>query len=214
MIPSQSAPNLVVLTADLQMNRVVEALLQHRRPSLGISPDFSCEVGRHPQQDSGCRTASQTILNPLRNAQCNVMVIFDWHGSGAASIAAAELESDLERQYERDGWAVGRVAFVVIEPELDAWVFGASFQRLQRAIDWSQPQPIREWLESRGYLQPGAAKPQDPKRAVDEILALHSKHRSAKLYADLARNASLARCQDRAFQKFRNTLQRWFPAGG
>lgn len=213
MIPSQSVPNLVVLTADSQMHRVVETLLQHRRPSLGIASDFSVAVRRHPQQDSGCRTASQTILNPLRNGHSKVMVIFDWHGSGAANVAAAELESNLERQYERDGWAVGRVTFVVIEPELDAWVFGASFQRLQRAFEWSQPQPIRDWLESRGYLQPGGAKPQEPKRAVDEILTLHNKHRSAKMYADLARNAGLARCQDRAFQKFRSTLQRWFPAG-
>ena len=213
MIPSQSTSNLVVLTADSQMHRVVETLLQYRRPSLGLSADFSAEVRKHPQQDSGCRTASQVILNPLRNTQRNVMVIFDWHGSGAAG-GAAELESDLERQYERDGWETGRVAFVVIEPELDAWVFGATFQRLQQAFEWSQPQPIRDWLESRGYLQPGAAKPQDPKRAVEEMLALRGRHRSAKLYADLARNAGLARCQDRAFQKFRSTLQRWFPAGG
>ena len=213
MIPSQSAPNLVVLTADLQMHRVVETLLQYRRPSLGISPDFSVEVRRHPQQDSGCRTASQTVLNPLRNTHRKVMVIFDWQGSGAG-VDAVELESDLERQYERDGWETGRVAFVVIEPELDAWVFGASLPRLQQAFEWSQPQPIRDWLESRGHLQPGAAKPQDPKRAVDAIMELHRKHRTAKMYADLARNTGLARCQDRAFQKFRSTLQRWFPAGG
>ena len=214
MIPSQFTPSLVVLTADLQMHRVVDTLLQYRRPSLGLSPDFSAEVRRHPQQDSGCRTASQTILNPLRNAQNNVLVIFDWQGSGAGVVPAAELENDLERQYERDGWETGRVVFVVIEPELDVWVFGASFQRLQQALEWSQPQPIRDWLESRGYLQPGAAKPQDPKRAIDEMLALHGKRRSAKLYADLARNTGLAHCQDRAFQKFRSTLQRWFPTGG
>ena len=204
--------DLVVLTADLQMHRVIETLLRRRWQSLGISPDLSIDVRRHPQQDSGCRTASQAILNPLRRTHRNAMVIFDWHGSGAGNATAAQLERDLERQYERAGWEVNRVSFVVIEPELDAWVFGAPFPRLRQAIGWSQPQPIPEWLVERGYLLPGSPKPQNPKRAIDEMLSLQRKERSAKLYAELALNVSLARCQDRAFQKFRDTLQRWFPA--
>lgn len=203
--------DLLVLTADLQMHRVIETLLQYRRQSLGISAGFSVAVRRHPHQDSGCRTASQAIINPLRNTHRNAMVVFDRQGSGAGSADVAELERDLEHQCEVAGWEAGRVAFVVIEPELDAWVFGVSFQRLQQALEWSHPQSIPEWLASQGYLQPGAVKPQNPKYAVDEMLSLHGKHRSAKLYADSARNAGLAHCQDRAFQKFRSTLQRWFP---
>ena len=204
--------DLVVLTADLQMHRVIETLLRRRFQSLGISPDLSIDVRRHPQQDSGCRTASQAILNPLRRTHRYAMVVFDCHGSGAGNVTAAELERDLERQYERAGWEVNRVSFVVIEPELDAWVFGAPIPRLRQAIGWDQPQPIPEWLTDQGYLQPGATKPQNPKRAIDEMLALQKKERSAKLYAELARRVSLARCQDRAFQKFCTTLQRWFPA--
>lgn len=210
---SHYVTDLAVLTADWQMHRVIETLLRYRRQSLGISADFSVKVLRHPHQDSGCRTDSQAIIAPLRSTHRNAMVIFDRHGSGAGNAPVLELERDLERQYERNGWEAGRVVFVVIEPELDAWVFGVPFQRLQQALEWSQPQPIPEWLASQGYLQPGAVKPQNPKSAVDEMLSLHRKHRSAKLYADLARNAGLASCQDRAFQKFRSTLQRWFPAG-
>ena len=212
MTSQNGAKDLVILTADSQMQSVVETLMLHRRQSLGIS-DLSFDVRRHPQQDSGCRTASQAILNPLRDTHRRAMVIYDRHGSGGGDATATELERDLELQYERAGWGSGQVACVVIDPELDVWVFGASPPRLRQAFDWSQPMPIPQWLESNGYMQPGTGKPDNPKGAVDAILSLQRRQRSAKLYADLARTTGLARCQDRAFQKFRSTLQRWFPAG-
>ena len=71
---------------------------------------------------------------------------------------------------------------------------------------------MRDWFETRGHLSPGSMKPGDPKATINAALRQQKTQMSAKLFADLARGVSLARCQDRAFQKFRTTLQRWFPA--
>jgi hypothetical protein len=198
--------DLIVLTADPQMQRTVETLLGNRQRALGI-PGISFDVQRHPHRDSGCRTASEGILRPLRNEYRKAMTVFDFDGSGARNATASELE----RQYELAGWEKGQVAFIVIEPELEAWLFGTSYSHLQRAVNWSQSEPINEWLAAMGYMVAGNAKPSDPKGAIEAILKLEKMPLSSDLFAELARRVSLNRCQDRAFQKFRNILRRWFP---
>ena len=210
MMPNRDIKDLLVLVADSQMKRTVETLIGNRRPALGIR-HISFEVQSHPHQDSGCRTASEGILRPLRDEYQNALVMFDYDGCGVSQITAPDLERNLEQSYEANGWPTSSVAFVVIEPELEAWMFGASFQQLQQFVGWSHAENIREWLTRNGYLNEGSYKPDDPKSAIEAILDLQREPRSRRLYEYLARTVSLARCQDRAFRKFRATLQRWFP---
>ena len=203
--------DLVVLTADPSMGHTIATLLEHRRASLGIRP-LSVDFQTHRHRDPGCRTSPGAVINPLRSRYGKAMVVFDFHGSGELRRTAVELETYLEQELQNSGWRSDQIAVVTIEPELEAWVFGASFQQLGRLIGWSQPHTIRSWLELNGHLLPGEAKPIDPQAAFDRMLKLQGKRRSRRLFADLSRTVSLARCQDRAFQKFRATLQRWFPA--
>lgn len=205
------AKDLLVLTADPTMERTLRTLLQNRRNSLGISA-LTIDFQTHRHRDSGCRTAAGPVINPLRNQYRKAMVVFDFHGSGESRRSASQLEIDIERDLQNAGWGVDTIAVVSIEPELEAWVFGASERNLEMVIGWSQPKSIRDWLELNGYMSQEDAKPTDPQKAFDDMLRLQGKQRSRKLFADLAQRVSLARCQDRAFQKFRSTLQRWFPA--
>ena len=211
MTGARFSKDLVVLAADGTIQRTVQTLLEDRREALGISA-LTADYQTHRHRDSGCRTAPGAVINPLRNRYRRAMVVFDFHGSGESRRTASQLEIDLERDLGNAGWGSDAVAVVSIEPELESWVFGASARHLEEVIGWSQPQGIREWLELNGHVSAGAAKPTDPKTAFDEMLRLHGKRRSRSLFASLARTVSLARCQDRAFQKFRATLQRWFPA--
>ncbi len=204
--------DLIVLAADKQMQRTIETLLNHRSESLRIA-NLSADVLRHPKKDPGCRTAARGILTPLRNEYRKAMVMFDFHGCGERNRTATQLEVYLEQELANAGWGHERIAVIVIEPELEAWIFGSSFAHLQHAVRWSQSQPIREWLEARDYLSPHNAKPQDPKAAIESVLVAQKKPLSSSLFADLASVVSLAQCQDRAFQKFRTILQGWFPAG-
>lgn len=204
--------DLVVVAADTQMQRTVETLLQYRRRSLAINTHFSTDAISHPNQDSGCRADAGQLLEPRRNIYGKAIVIFDYHGCGERRLAASELETSLESEFVNRGWGPDRIAFIVLEPELEAWLFGASFRHIERAVGWSQPAQIQDWLIERGHLPSSTAKPPNPKAAIDAVLYQQKLPRSAKLFGDLARNVSLARCQDRAFQKLRSTLQRWFPA--
>jgi hypothetical protein len=205
------AKDLIVVTADSQMHLTVEALLNHRRRSLAVA-DFSVDVVTHPNQDPGCRTDAGRLLNPRRQSHGKAMVLFDFDGCGERHLSPQDLETSLETQFANQGWGSDRVTFVVIEPELEAWLFGASFRQIERAVGWSETQSIRGWLIERGYLTPGSSKPCNPKAAIESVLYQQKHPRSGRLFADLARTVGLPRCRDRAFQKFRSTLQRWFPA--
>ena len=127
-------------------------------------------------------------------------------------MSPCELETNLEMHFANHGWGPDRVAFVVIEPELEAWLFGGSYGQIERAVGWSDTQSIQGWLIAGGYLTPGTYKPPDPKAAIESVLYRQRRPRSGRIFTYLAQRVSLARCQDRAFQKFRTTLQRWFPA--
>ena len=203
--------DLLVLTADPTMQRTIQTLLAERRDAMGISA-ITVDIQTHRHRDSGCRTSPGAVINPLRNRYRKSMVVFDFHGSGERRRTAAELEFDLEQELANAGWGRDEIAVIIIDPELESWVFGASSRHLESSVNWSQPQSIRDWLELHGHTSHGDPKPSDPQIALDEMLRLHGKRRSRRFFADLARKVSLARCQDRAFQKFRDTLQRWFPA--
>ena len=211
MTNSPLVKDLLVLTADPTMQSTIQTLLEKRRNALGIS-SFTVDFQTHRHRDSGCRTAPGLVINPLQNRYRRAMVVFDFHGSGESRRTASQLEIDLERDLGNAGWGSDGVAVVSIDPELEAWVFGSSAVHLEEVIGWSQRQSIREWLEINGHVSVGVPKPTDPQTAFDEMLRLHGTRRSRTLFAKLARRVSLARCQDRAFQKFRTTLQRWFPA--
>lgn len=211
MIRNPAIKDLLVLTADTHIRIAVETLLRYRQSSLQIS-DIDVDVIRHPDSDPGCLTASEKLLNPLRANYRRMMVVFDFDGCGASNIAPDDIEQNLEQQYYRVGWTPDSVAFIVIAPELETWIFGATYRDIQNVVRWSQSMPIKDWFETEGFLRVGELKPEDPKAAIDAALNRQRGHISAKLFADLARRVSLNRCQDRAFQKFRSTLQRWFPA--
>ena len=202
----------MVLAADSQMRSTIETLLKHRRQSLNLSATFVADVLSHPNQDPGCRTDAGSMVDPRRGNYEKAMVIFDFDGCGETRLSASELEIQLESQFENQGWAQDQIAFIAVDPELEVWLFGGSFRHIERSTSWSQSESLKDWLLERGHLHPEYVKPPDPKTAMEAVLYRQKMPRSARLYEDLARNVGLARCQDRAFQKFRSTLQRWFPA--
>ena len=201
--------DLFVLAADSQIQRTIGTLLGHRRMALNIC-GISFEVQRHPRRDPGCRTESASFLDTTRDRHRKAMVVFDFQGSGENYLNPAALEQQLEQECHNRGWEQDQIAFIVIDPELEAWAFGATFGHLQRAAGWNGPESIQDWLTSNGHLLSGAGKPSDPKAAIETLLLQTRRTRSAKFYEELARSVSLTRCQDRAFQKFRDTLRRWF----
>lgn len=209
--------DLFVVVADLDAENSVKTLLCHRQQSLGIRLDFNPtrspngDLLRCNDHDPGCFKKAVDLLTPPQITHRHAMIMFDWHGSGQESRPSEEIEGELELALQQSGWPQGAAAAIVIEPELEAWVWADS-PHVPTALGWGgNPSELRGFLESKGLWPQGAAKPPDPKEAFICALKETGQPRMARLFSRLAEITGLAGCQDRAFRKFRRTLQGWFP---
>ncbi len=198
--------DLVVLIADKNIEGALRGLLSRPR-ALGLR-EISCDLFVHPERDPGCRLRAHHFLKPFAHRYAHALVVFDREGSGRDEAERTILERQVEGLLSSSGWD-DRAAAVVIDPELEIWVWADS-PHVESALGWSEDMTLREWLMQKGWLQEGESKPVQPKTAVEEALRRARKPRSSSMYQELARRVSTERCVDAAFLKLRQTLVGWF----
>jgi hypothetical protein len=200
--------DLVVLVPDRNTEAALSGILA-RPDALGIRPVTS-HIFTHPERDPGCYHRSHDYLRPMLRCYRHALVVFDRAGSGRESEAREILERRVEEKLARSGWG-DRAAAVVVDPELEAWVWSPS-PRVAACLGWPAGlASLVNWLTFRGLWPEGSNKPPQPKQAVEAVLYHVKKPRSSALYARMARTVSLQRCADPAFLKLKDTLQKWFP---
>jgi hypothetical protein len=198
--------DLALLVADKNMDFTMRGILS-RPASLGIrSLDY--EIRPHSGHDGGVRTTGPETLAVFRSQFRYGIVMLDWEGSGADCATAVELEQELDLRL-RGNWGDDAKA-IVIEPELEAWVWGSD-NVLKTVMGWERHEGIRHWLSERGYEFDGNGKPERPKEALEQIMERLNRPRSSNLYKEITSTISLAKCVDPAFGRLRARLQAWFP---
>ena len=162
---------------------------------------------RIPRHDPGVFHEAGDFLSIFVQRYQHALVVIDaeWSGSPAS---AEEIEAKIQNDLNRNGWE-GRSAVIVIDPELEIWVWSTSphVPRLFET-DW---ETIKDLGHRTGHWQAGETKPSRPKEFLEEVLRRTRKRRSAALYQQLAEQVSLDTCQDDSFRRFREILQAWFP---
>lgn len=209
MTQTPPAFDLIVLVADSNMKAGMQALLG-RCESLGSRRPLKFAVVAHPHRDPGVRQTCHNFLRPFLRRASHALVIFDREGCGAGAQSRQEIEDEVQRRLDANGWSE-RSAVIVIEPELEAWIW-ADWQACQAALAL-QPSSadLRSWLLRSGYLPHGhPRKPSRPKEAFEAVLRRLGRPRSSSLYGAIAEHASFESCRDPAFEKLRSTLANWF----
>jgi hypothetical protein len=197
----------VILVADLDTENALKGLLS-RPGSLGCRR-FDFELYRHPRRDPGVRLESASFLRAFSNSHSRAIAILDRHGSGADLMAAEQIEVELEAQLKTD-WQTNAVA-IVIDPELESWVWSDS-PEVDQQLGWGGQSPtLGDWLLTQGLVHALNAKPKDPRTAFERALRQMRKPKSAFIFESLGKSVSTRRCSDRAFVKLRDTLALWFP---
>ncbi len=213
-----SKRDLFVVVADLDAENVMKTLLSQRQEALGVSFQFNPDrppqgdLLRYQGRDSGCYRKAVDLLRPPQRTHRHAILCFDHHGSGADR-TTQQIETDLETQLCASGWQSGSVAVIVIEPELESWVWADS-PHVAEALGWRRRRgELRTFLQRQDLLEPEAAKPSDPKAAMDAALRQTSQPGGrASIFSRLASKVSVRGCEDRAFIKLATTLRHWFPA--
>jgi hypothetical protein len=201
--------DLIALVADVQQEKTLETLVSERQKSLHMRA-ISFDLFRHPRKDPGVYQEAAEFLRPYAARYDYALVLMDqaWQGSPGD---ARTLSETMHEQIARTGWTAPTFQVVVIEPELEAWVWAASpaVPEVLRTT-W---EAIQELAQRRNYWSTGDLKPHEPKALLEAVLRQQRRPRSAAIFQALARRISLSRCQDPAFALLRETLARWFPEG-
>ncbi len=199
--------DLVLLVADKDIEQTVAGLCA-RHDALGVRP-FSYQIFVHPERDPGCLLQGVEFLRSFQQRYAYAMILFDRMGSGRENNSRLELEAMLESSLTGAGWTERAVA-IVLDPELEAWVWSDS-PHVAQILGWQGRTPaLRIWLTEQGFFRGDEAKPEQPKEAMEAAIRSARIARSSSLYRQLAARVTLSRCTDASFLKFKSTLQRWF----
>ncbi len=175
---------------------------------LGIRA-INYQVLAHSERDSGVYHQAELFLQPLVPLYDHALVSIDFAFRGAPK-EASDLQASIAHRLHRNGWNKGNCQVIVLEPELEAWVWSAS-NKVPQVLGrtWDE---IHSLAAARGYWHEGQPKPHQPKALLDALLVPQKRVRDARLFMDLAAQVSLHGCTDPAFNLLRATLTRWFPA--
>ena len=199
--------DLFCVVSDKNMEAATSALLA-RPKSLGIR-EIAADVVVHQHHDPGCFHSPEALLNGFKRQASHALVMLDHAWDGVPTDSAETLESELETRLLRldlAPWAVP----IVIYPELESWVWSES-PHVDKALGWQgRSPPLRDALLLQDLWPASDPKPPDPKAAVEWAMRQSRIPRSSSIYRQIARRAGTRNCEDRAFRRFRDTLQGWF----
>jgi hypothetical protein len=199
--------DLVALVADAQQEQTLLTLLRERGPSLGIR-SVTFDIFRHPHKDPGVFHATADFLAGYRPpAYDRALVMLDAAWDGAPGNADF-LRQALLGKLTACGWTQDRCQVIVIDPELEIWVWANS--PIVPEVLRTSWEAIRVLADRHGYWREGAAKPHEPKALFEAVLWQTRRPRSGAIFRELARRVGLAGCQDMAFVLLRETLAGWF----
>jgi hypothetical protein len=197
--------DLVVMVADADAEAVLKILLARRAADLAI-PDLRFMVVRYPGRDAGVFRQAQDFLRAYLKRAQHALVVLDREGSGREHRKSAqEMEDDLEKRLRRNGWTDSsdqpRAAAIVLDPELEVWVWTHS-PCVAQVIGLSESDLQKIW-DAAPQTENG--KPKRPKETLERALLRNRRPASAHIFQQLAEQVPL-QTGERAFDKLLATL--------
>lgn len=203
--------DLVVLVPGKDDREAVDGLLSARSESLAIL-QVRCDILVHPRRDAGCFHEAPAVLQPFHRRARHALVLFDREGCGQEDRSAEDIAEDVRGRLAESGWGE-RAAVIVIDPELEIWLWADS-PRVEAELGWrGRERPLRDWMRENGWWREEDLKPARPKEAFERVLREVRLQRSSSIYGRLARTVGLRRCEDPSFRRLCDLLRSWFPTG-
>lgn len=163
----------------------------------------------HGQNDPGLYTRANALLQPYAKEYQHAVVIVDTAWDGSPGKAA--IEQAINAHLSDAGWKDGRGCAVVIDPELENWIWQDSLHVCSALGFKGSFQELRAEIEQQNLWSKNTLKPQHPKEAVEWMLRKNRKVRSSAIYQTLASKVTARGCTDMAFQTLQTALKSWFP---
>jgi hypothetical protein len=204
----------IFLLADKNMQAVFEGFLTRRAfcQSLGCGTfifdprqDISVASG---DNDPGLYTRGHELLRPYRATHRHAVVVLDaeWDGSPGKELITERLTARISTT----GWAVDHFVVIVIDPELENWIWQQN-DHVARGLGFGNVNELIADKDLQAAWPQGQAKPTSPKEVLEALLRKKRIPRSSAIYKQITAQVSVRHCQDSAFQRLIESLRTWFP---
>ncbi len=123
----------------------------------------------------------------------------------------AQVRQDVEQRLLAVGWQRGQFVVLVIDPELEQWIWQDS-PHVEKAFKHASPPSLRQVLLNAGDWPDAQDKPNRPKEVLERLVHQNLRgNRSSTLYSKITSSVSVRRCVDGEFLALQAALRRWFP---
>ena len=129
----------------------------------------------------------------------------EWEGSPGASKIKEHITSNLIHS----GWKEDRCQVIVIDPELENWIWQRN-DHVAKSLGLDSANDFPRLIDGNTWPN-DQAKPVNPKETLEGLLRQNRIPRSSAIYKQITSKVSVGKCQDSSFQELQSTLHIWFP---
>ncbi|MBF0147816.1 MAG: hypothetical protein HQL84_16400 [Magnetococcales bacterium] len=158
--------------------------------------------------DPGLFTRGHELLRPYQQSHQYALVVLDaaWEGSPGAERIWQKVSANLLES----GWSQDRFHVVVIEPELETWIWQQN-PHVATALGFDDVETLMaDDLLARAWTA-GQPKPSNPKETLETLLRKKRIPRSSAIYQKITSKVSVRQCRDASFLTMVEILRGWFP---
>ena len=207
----------VFLVADGTMEQVLKSFLSrgYLEGRLGCRTfdfDFPQDVVvdvRNGNTDGGVHRRAHALLHSYLRSHQNAVVMLD--KNFGRRLPAAVVRGEILHNLLHNGWSAECVEVVVIDPELEVWLWQRGSPHIAREFRYNGSVSLEEFLEAEGLWPSAAVKPAKPKEVAGVLLQRYRAGPRMVVYRRIIENISIRGCQDLAFNLLAGALRRWFP---
>jgi len=157
--------------------------------------------------DPGVYSRAHELLRTYQSSHRYAVIVLDnaWEGSPGVE----KIRADISAKMEQVGWAKNRFVVIVIDPELEAWMWQDN-PHIARSFGFSKSPSLRDWLSEQALWPVNSDKPPDPKLAFEKTLKVSKAKIPSVVFKKICSEISFKHCVDDAFGLLTSTLQKWF----
>jgi hypothetical protein len=117
---------------------------------------------RNGNTDGGIHRRAHELLRRFLHSHQNAVVMLDKNFGGR--LPAAVVRGEIRHNLLHNGWSAECVEVVVIDPELEVWLWQRGNLHVTRAFRYNGPVSLEAFLEAAGFWSTTASKPARPKK--------------------------------------------------
>lgn len=177
-----------------------------------IDSDSNSDIFRKGgQTDGGLWKHAHTNLTPFKDLYDHAVIVLDADFEPHPGVDA--LHADISANMTAAGWLADSFCVVVIDPELEAWLWAPNLN-VAKAFGHESFPKLKAALVQENLWTSSNPKPDDPKKARDRAVKLGGKITGGPLFKGVFGGISKRacdRCVEPGFNALRHALQTWFP---